>query len=80
MANDAEEMKLEPPHPGEYIREDILPELKMQVTELAAHLGVSRVALSELINEKRAVSTARPRTEGTNLRFEPSCFGVRQGR
>lgn len=56
MASDAQEMKLEPPHPGELIREDILPALGMTITELAAHLGVSRVALSELLNEKRSVS------------------------
>jgi addiction module HigA family antidote len=56
MANSAEKMKLEPPHPGEFLREDILPELRMTIKDLARHLGVSRVALSELVNEKRDVS------------------------
>lgn len=56
MGNSAEEMKIEPPHPGEFIREDILPELEMTIKDLARHLGVSRVALSELVNERRAVS------------------------
>jgi antitoxin HigA-1 len=56
MAGEVEEMVIEPPHPGEIIREDILPELKMTIKDLARHLGVSRVALSELVNEKRAVS------------------------
>jgi addiction module HigA family antidote len=56
MGNDAEEMKLEPPHPGELIKEDILPQLEMTIKDLASHLGVSRVALSELVNEKRSVS------------------------
>lgn len=45
-----------PPHPGSYIREDILPALNMTITELAAHLGVTRPALSDLIHEKKAVS------------------------
>jgi addiction module HigA family antidote len=45
-----------PPHPGEYLREDILPALAMSVKALAAHLGVSRQSLSELINERRSVS------------------------
>jgi antitoxin HigA-1 len=45
-----------PPHPGEVLREDILPALGMQVGELAQHLGVTRQTLSALINEKRAVS------------------------
>jgi addiction module HigA family antidote len=47
---------LEPPHPGEFIREDILPALGMTIKDLAKHLGVSRVALSELVNQRRAVS------------------------
>ncbi len=56
MGNSAEVMSLEPPHPGEFIREDILPELGMTIKDLAEHLGVSRVSLSELVNERRAVS------------------------
>ena len=46
----------EPPHPGEYLREDILPALDMTVTQLAAHLGVSRASLAALINCNRSVS------------------------
>jgi len=45
-----------PSHPGAIIREDVLPALGMTIKDLAAHLGVSRVALSELVNEKRGVS------------------------
>jgi len=45
-----------PPHPGEILREDILPALGMQVKDLAKHLGVSRQSLSQLVNENRAVS------------------------
>lgn len=45
-----------PPHPGEYLREDILPALEMTITDLARHLGVTRTTLSELMNEKRDVS------------------------
>jgi addiction module HigA family antidote len=56
MRSNVEEMRLDPPHPGEYMREDVLPALGMTIKDLAAHLGVSRVALSELVNEKRSVS------------------------
>jgi antitoxin HigA-1 len=56
MVSDAAQMKIEPPHPGEYLREDILPALGMTIKDLALHLGVSRVALSELVNERRTVS------------------------
>ena len=45
-----------PPHPGEYLREDILPALNMTIGELAKHLGVTRTSLSQLINERRDVS------------------------
>lgn len=56
MGRNPEEMRLDPPHPGEYLKQDILPALGMTIKALAAHLGVSRVALSELINAKRSVS------------------------
>lgn len=45
-----------PTHPGEILREEILPALKMTQTELAERLGVSRLSVSELVNEKRALS------------------------
>lgn len=46
-----------PPHPGEIIKEDILPELGISVTEAALQLGITRVALSRVINGKAAIST-----------------------
>jgi antitoxin HigA-1 len=45
-----------PPHPGLVLREDVLPELKLTVTEAASQLGVSRVALSRVINGRAAIS------------------------
>lgn len=45
-----------PPHPGETIKEDILPALNISVTEAAKQLGVSRVALSRVINGKASIS------------------------
>lgn len=48
--------KRRPTHPGEIIREDILPELKLTQGELAKHLGVSRLTVSKIIHEKRAVT------------------------
>ncbi|MGH8494844.1 MAG: HigA family addiction module antitoxin [Gammaproteobacteria bacterium] len=45
-----------PPHPGESIREDILPALGITVTEAARQLGVSRVTLSRLINGQAGIS------------------------
>jgi addiction module HigA family antidote len=45
-----------PPYPGEIIREDILPALDLSVTAAARQLGVSRVALSRVINGKAGIS------------------------
>ncbi len=45
-----------PPHPGEMLREDILPALGLSVTEAANQLGVTRVALSRVLNARAAVS------------------------
>jgi addiction module HigA family antidote len=58
MDDDCEKDSLpfRPLHPGEILREDILPALGMHVNALAKHLGVSRQSLSGLMNERRAVS------------------------
>jgi addiction module HigA family antidote len=45
-----------PPHPGATLREDVLPALGLKVTEAARQLGVSRVALSRVLNEHAAIS------------------------
>src|SRR2546425_4232349 len=45
-----------PTHPGEVLREDVLPALSMSQTEFAKRLGVSRLSVSELLLGKRALS------------------------
>ena len=45
-----------PPHPGDALREDVLPALGLTVTEAAAQLGVSRITLSRVVNGKAAIS------------------------
>jgi len=45
-----------PPHPGELLKEDVLPELDVTVTEAANQLGVTRVTLSRIINGKAGIS------------------------
>ena len=47
-----------PPHPGSILKEDLLPELGIGVTEAAIQLGVSRVALSRVINGRAAISAS----------------------
>lgn len=57
--------KQRPTQPGAVLREDVLPALNMTQTELARLLGVSRLSVSELINEKRAMSPAMAVKIGT---------------
>lgn len=48
--------KRKPTHHGEVLRKDVLPALEMTQTEFARRLGVSRLSVSELLLEKRALS------------------------
>jgi len=45
-----------PVHPGAILREDVLAELGISVSDAAERLGVSRVALSRVINERARIS------------------------
>lgn len=45
-----------PPHPGETLREDVLPALGLSVTEAAQQLGVSRVQLSRVLNGRASIT------------------------
>jgi addiction module HigA family antidote len=45
-----------PPHPGEIIRDQCLEPLALSVTDAAKGLGVTRKALSELLNGHAGVS------------------------
>ena len=45
-----------PPHPGEFLREDYLPECGLSIAAFAEKLGVSKQTANELVRERRAVS------------------------
>jgi addiction module HigA family antidote len=47
---------LRPPHPGEMIRHDVLEPLGVSVTAAAKALGVTRPALSNLLNARASLS------------------------
>jgi addiction module HigA family antidote len=47
---------LNPPHPGESLREDVLAPLGLSVTATAKALGISRKTLSEIVNGKSPVT------------------------
>ena len=46
----------QPTHPGAILREDVLPALRIGVTEAAEKLGVSRQTLHAILTERAAVS------------------------
>ncbi|MDH3289268.1 MAG: HigA family addiction module antitoxin [Betaproteobacteria bacterium] len=45
-----------PPHPGEVLRDTVLSKGRISVTEFARKLGMSRVALSRVVNGHAAMS------------------------
>ena len=59
-----------PPHPGGFIRSEILEPLHLSVSAAAVALGVSRPALSNLLNGNAAL------TADMAIRIEKA-FGVR---
>lgn len=48
--------KMKPPHPGSILRLDVLPALKVSVTEAARELGISRQLLHGILAERLPVS------------------------
>ena len=48
--------KRRPTHPGEILREDVLPETGLSQGEFARLLGVSRRTVNEILQEKRPVT------------------------
>ncbi len=45
-----------PPHPGEVIKSECLEALGLSITRAAQGLGVTRQALSDLVNQKAGIS------------------------
>lgn len=56
LSEDALLISRAPIHPGEFLREDYMPELGLSVAELAKRLGVTRQTVNEIIREKRGLS------------------------
>lgn len=45
-----------PPHPAEALREDVLPELGITITDFATALGYSRIQLSKVLNGRASIT------------------------
>jgi len=72
MRRTAIKIGMAPPHPGEFIRDEILNELKLSISGAAEALGVPRAALSGFVNGRAALSPEMA------LRIEKA-FGVDMG-
>ena len=46
----------EPSHPGEFLREEYMPELGLSVAGLAERLGVTRQTVNDIVRERRNLS------------------------
>jgi addiction module HigA family antidote len=53
---DYPKINIRPIHPGEYLREDVLPALGKPKAEIARLLGVSRQTLYDILSEKQPVT------------------------
>ncbi|HEV2336605.1 MAG TPA: HigA family addiction module antitoxin [Stellaceae bacterium] len=69
MSDTQVKIGMKPPHPGSFIREEILDELGLSIARAAEILGVRRATLSDLLNRKAALSAEMA------LRIEKA-FGV----
>ncbi|MDQ2080217.1 HigA family addiction module antitoxin [Xanthobacteraceae bacterium Astr-EGSB] len=58
---------LRPVHPGETLREDVLPAIGKPKAEIARLLGISRQTLYDILSEKQAI------TPGIALRVGKLC-------
>lgn len=56
MARDGIEVRMTPPHPGRFIRTEVLETLGLSVTRSAEILGVRRATLSALLNGNASLS------------------------
>lgn len=69
MTNDNNARLAEPTHPGSFVKHEVLKPLGLSVTEAANVLGITRPALSALLNERAHLSPEM------SLRIEKA-FGV----
>jgi antitoxin HigA-1 len=49
---------LDPIHPGEVLREEVIPDLRISKAEMARHLRLSRQSLHDILKGKQAITPA----------------------
>jgi antitoxin HigA-1 len=65
---------LKPTHPGEFLREDVLPALRIPKTEIAKRLGISRAMLYAILDERSPVTPAMALRLGKLLGTTPESW------
>jgi addiction module HigA family antidote len=63
-----------PTHPGEILREVVLPSLGIGKTAIADHLGISRQTLYDILNEKQPVTPQMAIRLGKLLSSSPAVW------
>ena len=58
MTRTSQAAGLRPVHPGELLREDVLPALGRPKAEIARLLGISRQSLYDILDEKQGLTAA----------------------
>lgn len=56
MSQTLKRIGMMPPHPGEFIRDEILAALELSITQAAHVLGVRRATLSDVLRGRAALS------------------------
>ena len=56
MSDEPINIGMKPPHPGDFIRTEILEELGLSIARAAEILNVRRATLSDLVNSKASLS------------------------
>lgn len=80
MNDDTIIMSREPIHPGEFLREDYMPELGLSVAGLAERLGVTRQTVNDIVRERRGLSPRHVPALRTALRDESSILDEHAGK
>jgi addiction module HigA family antidote len=65
---------LKPTHPGEFLREDVLPALGIPKTEIAKRLSISRAMLYSILNEQAPITPAMALRLGKLLGTTPESW------
>ena len=68
-----------PPHPGEVLKDGVFSDGAVTVTDAAAALGVTRVALSRVLNGKAGISAGMAVRLGKWLGTGPETWIAMQG-